>query len=73
MAETASQQFHHNEIARARAAKEAQSQLVEVYYLALYLVCFELYQDLMIIFDVLYIVFEFRLITTKTQELVVLR
>ena len=32
LAETASQQFHHNEIARARAAKEAQSQLVEVYY-----------------------------------------
>lgn len=32
LAETASQQFHHNEIARARAEKEAQSKLIDAYY-----------------------------------------
>ena len=34
LAETAVSQFHHSEIERARAAKEAQSKLVEVYYRA---------------------------------------
>ena len=34
LAETAVSQFHHSEIERARAAKEAQSKLVDVYYRA---------------------------------------